>query len=160
MGRLTLATYSSAKIVDRAGAMPKHAKLRLSDGRRTSPIRVMSVLRPRVARTLAPVLNSDRWRNSISQDMEPLRVSDGIHSVASRCSELASQVDSGTPPVTGSPSQPSAAAMTAGHTVVGRRGGDDCPATSHRDQGRRRRGLPTTSRMAARQSGWPRKWCR
>jgi hypothetical protein len=50
--------------------------------------------------------------------MKPLRVSDALQSAAGRCSALAAQVDAGAPPAAGSPSQPSAAAMTAGHTAV------------------------------------------
>ena len=48
----------------------------------------------------------------------PLRVSDAIQSVAALCSELAGQVDAGAPLMPGSLSQPSAAAMAAGHTAV------------------------------------------
>jgi hypothetical protein len=50
--------------------------------------------------------------------MMPLRVSDAIQSAAGLCSALAAQVDAGAPPMSGSPSQPSAAAMTAGHAAV------------------------------------------
>jgi hypothetical protein len=50
--------------------------------------------------------------------MKPLRVSDALGAAADRCSALAAQVDAGAPPASGSPSQPSAAAMTTGHTAV------------------------------------------
>jgi hypothetical protein len=50
--------------------------------------------------------------------MKPLRVSDALQAAADRCSALAAQVDAGAPPASGSPSQPSAAAMMAGHTAV------------------------------------------
>jgi hypothetical protein len=53
-----------------------------------------------------------------SGHMKPLRVSDAIQSAAGRCSALAAQVEAGVPPASGSPSQPSAAAMSAGHTAV------------------------------------------
>jgi hypothetical protein len=50
--------------------------------------------------------------------MKPLRVSDAILSAAGRCSTLAAQADAGAPPASGSPSQPSAAGMSVGHTAV------------------------------------------
>jgi hypothetical protein len=50
--------------------------------------------------------------------MMPLRVSDAMQSAASLCSALAAQVDAGAPPIPGSPSQPSAAAIAAGHAAV------------------------------------------
>lgn len=50
--------------------------------------------------------------------MKPLRVSDALQYAAGRYSALAAQVDAGAPPASGSPSQPSAEAMTAGHTAV------------------------------------------
>jgi hypothetical protein len=50
--------------------------------------------------------------------MMPLRVSDAIQSAAGLCSAAAAQVAAGAPPPSGSPSQPSAAAMTAGHAAV------------------------------------------
>ncbi|MDT5368573.1 MAG: hypothetical protein QOC62_3004 [Mycobacterium sp.] len=50
--------------------------------------------------------------------MKPLRVGDALQAAADRCSALAAQADAGGPPASGSPSQPSAASMTAGHTAV------------------------------------------
>jgi hypothetical protein len=50
--------------------------------------------------------------------MKPLRVSDAMQSAAARCKALAAQIDAGAPPASGSPSQPSAAAMSAGHAAV------------------------------------------
>lgn len=50
--------------------------------------------------------------------MRPLRVSDAIQSAANLCSELAAQLDIGAPPVSGSPSQPSVAAVAAAHAYV------------------------------------------
>jgi acyl-coenzyme A synthetase/AMP-(fatty) acid ligase len=50
--------------------------------------------------------------------MKPLRVSDALQAAADRCGALAAQVDAGAPPTSGSTSQPSAAAMSAGHTAV------------------------------------------
>jgi hypothetical protein len=50
--------------------------------------------------------------------MMPLRVSDAIQSAAGLCSAAAAQFAAGAPPLSGSPTQPSAAAMTAGHAAV------------------------------------------
>jgi hypothetical protein len=50
--------------------------------------------------------------------MKPLRVTDALQAAADRCAPLAAQVDAGAAPASGSPSQPSAAAMSAGHTAV------------------------------------------
>lgn len=50
--------------------------------------------------------------------MTPLRVSDAIQSAAGLCGELAAQFDASAPSISGSPSQPSAAAITAGHAAV------------------------------------------
>jgi hypothetical protein len=50
--------------------------------------------------------------------MMPLRVSDAIQSAEGLCSAAAAQVAAGAPPLSGSPTQPSAVAMTAGHAAV------------------------------------------
>lgn len=50
--------------------------------------------------------------------MKRLRVSDALQVVASRCNSLAGEVSAGEPPPSGAPSQPSSAAMTAGHAGI------------------------------------------